>query len=74
MGVVNCSTCRYSAIAIEIPNCEKEELLECHRNAPATLLGGGDDPILSVWWPLVYPEDWCGEHRYIPPDRVMGKE
>ena len=73
MGAVNCSTCRYSAPAPPVPNCEKA-LLECHRNAPRALIAGGDDPTLGAWWPLVWPDDWCGEHRYIPADRVMGKK
>lgn len=40
------------------PVQEPAELLRCRRYAPRPV--AGDEPA-GISWPLVRPEDWCGE-------------
>lgn len=41
-------------------------LLRCHRYAPRP--GAGGVELASVVWPLVNPEDWCGEYLEREPE------
>lgn len=49
-----CTGCEYSETVLE-----PEGMLRCRRYAPRPAPGGVEPTGIS--WPIVAPEDWCGE-------------
>lgn len=43
-----------------------EGMLRCRRYAPRPMAGGVSPA--SIAWPIVAPEDWCGEFLEREPD------
>ena len=60
-----CRNCRFSK------NYDDE--CQCHRNAPRSDM---ENSSLCVFWPVVYPNDWCGEFEpkptAVPPWHTNG--
>ena len=48
---MRCGTCMYF-----VPKSDEDNVGRCRRNAP-TMKG----------WPVIFPGDWCGDHKlYLP--------
>ena len=51
-----CKSCRFSHAVIE--DIDRLHHMECRRSAPGTITREGQ----PVFWPTVWPDDWCGEY------------
>ena len=74
-----CETCLYVGGLANTPL----QLLRCHRYAPRsesgyqTTTAGGFSTEIGALWPLVQPDDWCGEYssqRAEIPDGYEGDD
>lgn len=57
---MKCKTCMWFMLKLAL-NKEKAELGRCRKKAP-TLDG----------WPVVYLDDWCGDHKLLVSSEVIG--
>lgn len=63
-----CAGCRFWVLWDS--NAKRAGTGECRRRAPlpVTSLASSQDAIAD--WPLVYADDWCGEHEPAEPTRL----
>jgi hypothetical protein len=55
----DCSTCKFSRNRVT-----SSVVLSCCKNVPSLLISNpGNFQQLGGVWPLVEPQDWCGEYR-----------
>lgn len=62
-GDQNCSNCRFSVLVLDGPT------LFCHRYPPQLIAtddrpfdSPAEEPAIAALWPMVGPDDVCGEH------------
>lgn len=65
---VNCACCSYFS-----PMSNRHRRNQCRRRAPAPRLtyDGRHDVLELGVWPVVTPEDWCGEFKRRVPIRQV---
>src|ERR1039458_2067710 len=58
-----CSDCRFCNIGYK-PEIRYDPSYECRRRAPAPKVHASDLGV-GAYWPLVSPDEWCGEWKEI---------
>lgn len=55
----NCSNCRYADVLVA------GKSFVCRRKAPLPITNYDEEGMQANYahWPIVFPNDWCGEYR-----------